>query len=60
MKVAKVSIEMDNGTKIEFKPSHFGRGEVDNVYSSKYETMFSKEEYEKAKSVAQFILGSKF
>ena len=60
MKVAKVAIEMDNGTKIEFRPSHFGRGEVESVYDAKYEEKYSKEEYEKAKNVAKFILSWKF
>ena len=60
MKVAKVVIQMDNGTKIEFKPSHFSRGEVEAAYDVKYEEKYSKEEYEKAKNAAKFILGSKF
>ncbi len=60
MKVSKVVIEMNNGSKIEFKSSHFGRDEIETTYNTKYEEKYSKEEYEKAKNVARFILGSKF
>lgn len=60
MKVTKIVMEMDDRNKVELTPSRFPHEDIVDKYVKAYKGVYSKEQMEKAVTVAQFIFGSKF
>lgn len=60
MKIAKIVMEMDDRNKVEITPSRFPQEDVVARYLEAYKGVYTKEEMEKAITVARFIFESKF